>query len=231
MGEDEVRQVQRDHGTPCFVYDLESLKNRAKEVLAFPNPYGLTVRYAMKAAPNQAILQLVDGMGLHIDASSGYEVLRMKDAGMDVSKASLSSQELPSFFAELLDEGMEVNACSLNQLERIGAARPGSKIGLRFNPGVGSGSTSKTNVGGPSSSFGIWHELLPEVKAIVGKYGLDVVRIHTHIGSGSDPSVWQRVAGMSLDLCKEFPSVHTLNLGGGQKVRNVRLCSFFWFLV
>jgi len=44
------------------------------------------------------------------------------------------------------------------------------------------------------------------------------VRIHTHIGSGSDPAVWQRVSGLSLDLCRAFASVETLNLGGGYKV-------------
>ena len=45
-----------------------------------------------------------------------------------------------------------------------------------------------------------------------------VVRIHTHIGSGSDPAVWQRVSGLSIDLCLKFPDVTTLNLGGGYKV-------------
>jgi len=44
------------------------------------------------------------------------------------------------------------------------------------------------------------------------------VRIHTHIGSGSDPAVWQRVALLSLAMVREFPDVTTLNLGGGFKV-------------
>ena len=44
------------------------------------------------------------------------------------------------------------------------------------------------------------------------------MRIHTHIGSGSDPAVWQRVSGLSIDLCRKFPDVTTLNLGGGYKV-------------
>ena len=42
--------------------------------------------------------------------------------------------------------------------------------------------------------------------------------MHTHIGSGSDPAVWQRVAGLSLGLCEQLPSVSVLNLGGGYKV-------------
>lgn len=42
--------------------------------------------------------------------------------------------------------------------------------------------------------------------------------MHTHIGSGSDPEVWQNVVGLSLALVEDFPSVQTLNLGGGYKV-------------
>ena len=63
-----------------------------------------------------------------------------------------------------------------------------------------------------------WHELLPDVKSILEEFDLQPARVHTHIGSGSDPAVWQKVSGMSLDLCREFPSVDTLNLGGGYKV-------------
>ncbi len=73
-------------------------------------------------------------------------------------------------------------------------------------------------MGGPDASFGIWFELIPEVKAVVAEYGLIVERIHTHIGSGSDPDVWQTVSLMSLDLVRQFPDVVSLNLGGGYKV-------------
>jgi len=95
------------------------------------------------------------------------------------------------------------------------------------NPGVGSGGFSKsttgfskTNVGGPSSSFGIWHDLLTDgtVPDIVSKYSLQVERIHTHIGSGSDPEIWQQVATRSLSFCALWDSVTALNLGGGYKV-------------
>jgi diaminopimelate decarboxylase len=146
--------------------------------------------------------------GLHIDASSGFEVRRAISAGIPASHISLSTQELPTDFAELLKLGVKINACSLTQvttsahiviqphithflilhvrgtheqrlvshiavftnraclycilpitqqLERIGAELPGHAIGLRVNPGLGSGGSKRTNVGGPSSSFGIWH--------------------------------------------------------------------------
>jgi len=215
---EEAKAVRDAFGTPAYVYDLARLEEQAEKALAFPNAFGLTVRYAMKASPNAAILKVFRKKGLNIDASSGYEVRRAVKAGFDYADISLSTQEFPDFFPELVERGLKVNACSLSQLEAFGKAFPGGEIGLRFNPGLGSGGTGKTNVGGPSSSFGIWHELLPEAKALCEKYELNVVRIHTHIGSGSDPAVWMKTSGMSLDLCREFPTVKTLNLGGGYKV-------------
>ena len=150
-------------------------------------------------------------------------------AGIPPSHISLSTQELPADFAELVDMGVKVNACSISQLEKFGQQYAGKtqKVGIRINPGVGSGgfsasttTFSKTNVGGPSSSFGIWHILVEDgtVGSIVSKYGLVVERIHTHIGSGSEPKIWQQVATRSLEFCKLWDTVTACNLGGGYKV-------------
>jgi len=94
-------------------------------VLAFPNAFGLTARYAMKASPNAAILKIFNQAGLQIDASSGHEVRRAIAAGVPAANISLSTQELPADFAELYELGIEINACSLSQLERFGQACPG----------------------------------------------------------------------------------------------------------
>eukprot|EP00536_Pseudo-nitzschia_multiseries_P013102 jgi/Psemu1/34191/gm1.34191_g len=219
-------------GSPTFAYSLEKLQESADACLAFPNAYGLTVRYAMKACPNSAILKFFSSKGIHIDASSGFEVKRAMDAGIPAENISLSTQELPANFADLINMGVKINACSVSQVERIGKAFEGTgqKVGIRVNPGTGSGgfssSTSgfsKTNVGGPASSFGIWYGLIEDgtVPDLVSKYGLTVERIHTHIGSGSDPSIWQQVASKSLSFCNVWSTVETLNLGGGYKVGRV----------
>ena len=39
------------------------------------------------------------------------------------------------------------------------------------------------------------------------KCDLAVKRIHTHIGSGSDPKVWLKVALMNFQLVEQFPSI------------------------
>lgn len=55
-----VRAAEEAVGTPAYVYDASTLAANAEACLAFPNAYGLTVRYAMKSLPNKAVLQLFD---------------------------------------------------------------------------------------------------------------------------------------------------------------------------
>lgn len=212
--------VRNDYGTPAYVYSEAGLRKSAEAALAFPNAYGLTVRFAMKACPNAAILRIFDAMGLHIDASSGFEVERALRAGILPDKISLSAQQMPenADFVRFHKAGVKFNACSLNQLRRFGQLFPGGACGVRFNPGLGSGGTGKTNVGGPHSSFGIWHEWADQVEQIAAAAHLKIERIHTHIGSGSDPKVWSRTTHLSLALVRRFATATTLNLGGGYKV-------------
>lgn len=214
----EVRQLRQQFGTPLYVYDERSLRKQAEKALAFPAPFGLTARYAMKAAPNAAILRLFNNLGLHFDASSGYEVERLLKAEISPERISLSTQELPRNFADYIRLGVSLNACSLSQLERFGQKFPGERVGVRFNPGLGSGHSNRTNVGGHGSSFGIWHEKADSAREILSRYRLDAFRIHTHIGSGTDPAVWERVAELNLNVLRQFPSVSVLNMGGGYKV-------------
>lgn len=214
----QAEAVRHQFGTPVYVYDERTLKAQARAALRFPNAFGLTVRYAMKASPNAAVIRVLTGCGLQIDASSGHECERALRAGVPAAHISLSTQELPADFRRLHEAGIRFNACSLNQLRYFGEQFPGGELGLRFNPGLGSGGTAKTNVGGPASSFGIWHQYRGEVRRLVAEHRLKVVRIHTHIGSGSDPAVWQHVAQLSLAMVREFPDATILNLGGGYKV-------------
>ena len=215
---EDLEQIRMEFGTPSFVYDENTLRQKAQELKAFPHSVGLFPRYAMKAAPTSAILRIFNEDGLGIDASSIFEVERAVRSGFGTESISLSTQELSEDFRFWSQDGVKINLCSLNQIRRFGSWKIGEPVGLRFNPGTGSGGTNRTNVGGPSSSFGIWKDDLEEARDICKEFGLEVERIHTHIGSGSDPEVWKKVAGMSLDLVRAFPSVHTLNLGGGFKV-------------
>ena len=74
-------EVRERFGTPCYVYDRAALEAAVRRALAFPAPYGFTLRYAMKANPSHGILALFRDLGLHVDASSDFEVERALRAG------------------------------------------------------------------------------------------------------------------------------------------------------
>src|SRR5215510_1545566 len=214
----QATEVRERFGTPCYVYDRSLLEAAARQALAFPAPYGFTLRYAMKANPCLGVLTVFHALGLHIDASSDFEVERALRAGFAPDRIQLTSQMPSQRLAEFAGRGVLYNACSLSQLDQFGNTVPGGNVSVRMNPGLGSGSTKRTNTGGPASSFGIWHTYLPDVKKTAERYRVRITRLHTHIGSGSDPEVWKRVTRMALDLAGELPEVTVVNLGGGFKV-------------
>ncbi len=214
----QAKQLADQNGTPLFVISRDVLSNQVRQMLSVPAPYGLAVRYAMKANPQPDILKLFQTKELKIDASSGYEVDLAIAAGYKGSDILLTSQQLPHNLKELVEKGVQYNATSLHQLEEYGKIFFGGDVSVRINPGVGSGHSAKTNVGGVSSSFGIWHEYIPRVIELAKKYNLNIIRLHTHIGSGSDPKIWQNTIRVSIGLIKHFSSATILNLGGGFKV-------------
>lgn len=218
LSQDSAESLACGHGTPLYVYSERELRRAAQSCLEMPHAFGLTVRYAMKALPTAAILQLFDELGLHFDASSMPEVERALAAGIEPGKISLSAQELRAGVGELMARGVHINACSLGQLELLGREQPGQTIGLRVNPGLGSGSTQRTNTGGPTASFGIWHAYVDEALSRAARLGLTIDTVHSHIGSGTDPDVWARAADLTIAVAAKIPTVTRVDLGGGFKV-------------
>ncbi len=217
----QARELARKHGTPLFVYSRKKFREQTAAMLGIPAPYGLAVRYAMKANPHPEILRIMRSHGLQLDASSEYETLQAQAAGYSFNEMLLTTQQMPQRLGELVKSGVEFNACSLRQLEAYGKLFPGGNVSVRLNPGIGSGFSNHVTVGGRSSSFGIWHEYIPEIHDLAKKYRLNIIRMHTQIGSGADPDVWLEAAKISLELIKQFPSAHILNLGGGFKAARV----------
>ena len=221
LSADEVAQIAARWGTPLYVYDEATILRQAALALAFQAPFGLTVRFAMKANPNPAILEVLDEAGVRFDASSGYEAEVALRAAISPDKLMITTQEMPKKLAALGKLGVKFNASSLHQLEEFGKLFPSSCVGVRINPGIGSGHSHKTTTAGPNASFGIWHEYIPEMLDIARRWDLTIYRIHTHVGSGADPTVWLRASELSLRQISHLPDVTHLDLGGGFKVRRM----------
>ena len=139
-------------------------------------------------------------------------------AGVPAAQIQITAQQLPDNLEALVCQGVLFNACSLYQLETYGRLFPGREVSVRVNPGLGSGHSNRTNTGGPSASFGIWHGRLDQVLATAAVHNLRITGLHSHIGSGSDPEVWQHCARLTLGVAAKLPEVRRMSMGGGFKI-------------
>jgi diaminopimelate decarboxylase len=132
------------------------------------------------------------------------------------------------FTADLLDRqalkrvvelNIPVNCGSPQMLEQLGQAKPGHPVWLRINPGFGHGHSRKTNTGGEQSKHGIWHEELPQAYALIQQYGLQLVGLHMHIGSGVDYDHLQSVCDAMINQVKACPlDLQAISIGGGLSI-------------
>ena len=214
------QKVAKKIGTPAYIYFEEDLLKNLQVFQAIKAPYGLIIRFAMKANSSSAILRFYEKMGVHFDASTFNECVRaIKGSKIDGAKIRLTSQEVQSKenLQFLAKNGVLYTACSLLQLETYGKVLPNTTISIRFNIGIGSGWTPQTTTGGRTSPFGIY-EQKEEINALLKKYKLTLTTVHLHIGSGSDPEKQKEAIRKALIFVKEYPTVTTLNMGGGYKV-------------
>jgi diaminopimelate decarboxylase len=214
---EQAHDLADTHGTPLYVYDLSAIQERARQLRSFSMPYGLTVRYAMKANPS--IIRLLASEGLQFDASSSYEVERLLKLGVPGKHISLSSQQPAHNLSVLQSEGVACIATSMHQLHLLAAYESHAQaIGLRINPGMGSGHNNRLTTGGHAASFGLWHEHLAEALIFAQQNHIVINRLQIHVGTGGDPSKWGEIFDAALSIAARMPDVVSLDIGGGYKI-------------
>ena len=214
-----LARLAEQYGTPFWTYDAEIIRERIRQLRAFD-----VVRFAQKACSNIHILHLMRHQGVLVDAVSEGELERALVAGYRPGGAAAEvvfTADLltPSALARVVEQGVEVNAGSIDMLAQLGRADPGHRVWLRVNPGFGHGHSQKTNTGGENSKHGIWHADLPAALAVIREHRLDLVGIHMHIGSGVDyghleqvcEAMVQTVLGLGHDL-------EAISTGGGLSI-------------
>jgi diaminopimelate decarboxylase len=220
ISKQQLLAVANEHNLPVFMYSLPYLRERALQLTHLTLPYGLVVRYAMKANPHTQITNLFHDLGLHFDASSSYEAAELLQRGVEGARISLSSQQPAHNLTELISAGVQYVATSMHQLELFADAAPkGAHVALRVNPGFGAGHSNRVTTGGANSSFGLWNTYLGDALTLAKRRDIIVDRVQVHIGAGADPKVWDSVMKTALELVDQMPDVTVLDIGGGYKIR------------
>ncbi|MBK5148644.1 diaminopimelate decarboxylase [Burkholderia sp. R-69608] len=216
----QLVELAHQYGTPLWIYDADVIRQRIAELRSFD-----VIRYAQKACSNVHILKLMRDEGAMVDAVSLGEIARSLAAGFQPD----GDPEGVVFTADLVDHAtlaaviehrITVNAGSLDMLERVGRHAPeGHRVWLRINPGFGHGHSNKTNTGGEHSKHGIWLDDVPLAIAIVRRYGLKLVGLHMHIGSGVDYTHLSRVCDAMVEAVQGLGhDIEAISAGGGLSV-------------
>ncbi|ATM77109.1 diaminopimelate decarboxylase [Serratia fonticola] len=204
-------------GCPVWAYDAAIISERISQLQHFD-----VIRFAQKACSNIHILRLMREQGVKVDSVSLGEIERALKAGFEPGGEDIV------FTADVLDHAtlarvselkIPVNAGSIDMLEQLGQVSAGHPVWLRINPGFGHGHSQKTNTGGENSKHGIWYADLPQAVAKVQQYGLKLIGLHMHIGSGVDYQHLERVCdAMVQQVIALGQDIRAISAGGGLSI-------------
>src|SRR5688500_11393730 len=215
------------HGTPLYVYSAAAIASRYRAVDDAFRSYPHAMHYALKANSTLAIVRLLRSLGACADANSGGEIDVALRAGFIPPQIVFTGVgKTDAELAQAVDLGVKtINAASEGELERsdaIAQARQArARVALRVNPEVEARSHPHISTGLKTNKFGI---ALGEAREIArrmrARAGLEVVGLHTHVGSQiTDLEPLRRAAEAIVTLARELRDdgigIDHLDLGGG----------------
>lgn len=208
-----------EFGCPVWVYDAEIIRQQISQLRQFD-----VIRFAQKACSNIHILKLMREQGVKVDSVSQGEIERALAAGYK----PLENPDDIVFTADVIDNAtlalvaeqkIPVNIGSVDMLHQLGEVSPGHRVWLRINPGFGHGHSQKTNTGGENSKHGIWLSDMPKALEAMQRYGIHLVGIHMHIGSGVDYGHLEQVCGAMVQQVIDFgQDLEAISAGGGLSI-------------
>ena len=189
VGGCDLADLAHEHGTPLYIYDEDTVRQRAAEFVAAMGDAG-EVLYSAKAFASPAFLRIVaeEGMGLdvvsagelHIAAAAGFPAERTYFLGNNKSAEELELAYRAG--CTIVIDG----AYEFELLRR--AVPPGSRarVEIRVSPGVKPDTHDFISTGQLDSKFGFSIEngqARAAVEQALAHDRLELVGIHSHIGS------------------------------------------------
>jgi diaminopimelate decarboxylase len=218
--------LARRAGTPLYVYDRGVVRGqvaRLREALAGVGCQW-RIHYAMKANRHPDILACIRAEGdVGIDACSPREVALARETGFAAAEISatagmLSDRDLAAF----AEAGVHLNLDTLSAIRRFGRlARPGSRIGLRLDPGVAIGYDGNPKLAYGNGKFGFAEGTVPAAVEAAAAAGLVIDTLHLHCGWNLQRSAlpgFERALALLARTAGRV-GVETINVGGGLGVR------------
>jgi len=213
---ERLLQLAQD-ATPLYVYDPAAIRRAADQLNQMD---AVDSRfYAIKANSHPDVLRELHRAGFGMECVSPGELDHVKTLFSDLPKQRLLFT--PNFAARQeyihgFERGAMVTVDALHPLRHWPEVFRGQEILLRMDPGEGRGHHAHVRTAGARSKFGIDPQVVDELVELVHRAGATVVGLHAHSGSGIlTPDGWAQTARYLANIAERFPSVHSLDLGGG----------------
>jgi diaminopimelate decarboxylase/aspartate kinase len=151
-------------GTPRYVYDLRTVRERARglaEAGAVDRRF-----YALKANPHPDILRALEAEGFGFECVSLAEIERVFETfpGIDPTRVLFTPSFAPrEEYAAALARDAWVTVDSLYPLRAWPELFRGRQLVLRIDPGFGLGHHEKVRTGGKQAKFGLAADALPQM--------------------------------------------------------------------
>lgn len=201
----------------AYVYDRASVEQAAKSLLNLKSVD--RILYAVKANFNAELLRAMGEAGIDFECVSPGEVEWLEEIfpDLDLARILFTPNFAPREEYEWgIRKGLQVTLDNLYPLQAWPELFAGQKLFIRVDPGQGRGHHEHVKTAGVHSKFGIPRFEVDELIRLVDAAGAEVIGIHAHSGSGIlDPENWRSVAAELVQFAEHFPSVRTIDLGGG----------------
>ncbi len=222
-----VNEIAESVGTPCYIYSYQVLKDNFESYQNAFSGLDTLICYSVKANSNLAILNAFSDLGSGFDIVSLGELVRVKRAGGDPSKAVFSGVGKT---AEEMKAAIEAGILFFNveSVEELGLLnKVGIELGrkapiaLRVNPDIDPKTHPYISTGFKKSKFGIEIGKAIEVYMAASQMeGIRVVAIDAHIGSQIfelTPFVdsLKKLVRLADDLTGAGINIEYIDIGGG----------------
>ena len=218
-----LEEIIREYPTPFHIYDEKAIRANLRRLkAAFSWAPSFTEHFAVKAAPNPYLINIVKEEGGGTDCSSLAELRLSEMAGVTGEKIMLTSNDTPADeFQKAIELGAIINLDDISHIEYLekNAGFPGC-LSFRYNPG----NLIEGNdiIGKPTEAkYGVTHDQLFEAYQMAKDKGVNRFGLHTMVISNElNPDGIIFTATLMFKLAVEVKNrlgikLEFINLGGG----------------
>ncbi len=228
-----IESLAQEFGTPLYIYSAAELDENITRVRQTINDVRGSIAYALKANANPSILSRFVKAGIGADVVSGGELMTALRSGFPPSSITYAGVGKRDEEIELALQS-NINALVIESIQELEVVNDIAKrlnttarILIRVNPDIDADTHPYISTGLRMNKFGIEiDQAAPVFAQAASMPGIDLLGIHTHLGSQiikSSPFVAavQSLVRFIEELRTSGTHLRVLDLGGGFGVQYI----------